>query len=188
MIRKRKNSMLYRLKFLLLVVLAPVFLVSCAEEHEDLDVWMKQVQAKPVPSVRPLPDVKPYKSFDYAAFELHSPFEKVVPEADGSLTELQGCGVNDPKPDLNRRKQELEKMPLNTLTMVGAISKGDGEMQAIIRDESTGLLYQIQKDNYIGLNNGKITDLSESIIKLYEIVPNGRGCWESRTQTLELGQ
>jgi len=162
-------------------------LASCAEKHDDLDKWLKDVQSKPVPSVKPLPDVKPYVSFDYAAHEIHSPFMKVVPEADGSFTELQGCGVNDPKPDLNRRKEELEKMPLNTLTMVGAISDGE-VMMAIIRDESTGLLYQITRDNHIGLNNGKVTDLSESVIKLYEVVPNGRGCWESRTQTLELGQ
>jgi type IV pilus assembly protein PilP len=180
--------MLYRLKFLLLIILGPLFLASCADEHQDLDGWLKEIQSKPVPSVQPIPDVKPYVSFEYAAQDMPSPFEKKVPEATGSLTELQGCGVNDPKPDLNRRKEELEKMPLNTLTMVGAISTGDGEIQAIIRDESSGLLYQIQKDNYLGLNNGKVTDLSESIIKLYEVVPNGRGCWESRTQTLELGQ
>jgi len=180
--------MLYRLKFLLLVIVTPLFLASCANEHEDLDGWLNEIQSKPVPSVKPLPDVKPYVSFEYAAHEKHSPFEKVVPEAPGSLAELQGCGVNDPKPDLNRRKEELEKMPLNTLTMVGAISKVGDDIQAVIRDENTGLLYQIQKDNYLGLNNGKVTDLSESIIKLYEVVPNGRGCWESRTQTLELGQ
>ena len=180
--------MLYRLKFLLLVTMMPLFLVSCAEEHEDLDDWINEIQSKPVPSVKPLPDVKPYVSFEYAAHDEHSPFMKVVPEAASALAELQGCGVNDPKPDLNRRKEELEKMPLNTLTMVGAISKAGGEMQSIIRDESTGLLYQIQRDNYLGLNNGKVTDLSESFIKLYEVVPNGRGCWESRTQTLELGQ
>ncbi len=179
--------MLCRLKFLLLIIVAPIFLASCTEEHEDLEQWKATVQAKPVPAVRPLPDVKPYKAFEYDAEEEHSPFMKVVPEAEGSLTDLQGCGVNDPKPDLNRRKEELEKMPLNTLSMVGAISDGKG-MLAIIRDESTGLLYRVKKDHYLGLNNGLVTDLSETIIKLYEIVPNGRGCWESRTQTLELGQ
>ena len=57
---------------------------------------------------------------------------------------------------------------------------------ALIRDESTGLLHRVKKGDYIGLNHGKIVELNENLIKLYEIVPNGRGCWESRTQTLEL--
>ncbi len=177
-----------RLKTLFLIIIAPLFLASCEEKHEDLDQWLETVQSKPVPAVRPLPDVKPYKAFDYAAEDEHSPFMKVVPETEvGTLTDLQGCGINDPKPDLNRRKEELERMPLNTLSMVGAISDDAGKL-AIIRDESSGLLYRVKEGNFLGLDNGRIMELNETLIKLYEVVPNGRGCWESRTQTLELGQ
>ena len=171
----------------LFILMTFLFLVSCASEHEDLNEWFEKIHAKPVPAVRPLPAAMPYEAFAYAAEDLNSPFMKVVPEADGILMDLKGCGINDPKPDLNRRKEELEKMPINTLKMVGvmSMSKTPNRM-ALIRDESTGLLHRVKKGDYIGLNHGKIVELNENLIKLYEIVPNGRGCWESRTQTLEL--
>lgn len=181
--------MLKMLKMLFVIASLPLFLVlsGCVEKGDDLKVWMNEVKSRPVPPVKPLPDVIPYQAFEYQASSIHSPFMKVVPEAEGSLTDLQGCGINDPKPNPNRRKEELEKMPLNTLSMVGAISQ-DGVMRAIIRDEGTGLLYQVKNDNYMGLSNGRIVDLKETMIKLVEIIPNGRGCWESRTVTLELGE
>ncbi len=175
------------LRMLFVIVFLALFLVGCEQENNDLQTWMDEVKARPIPPVKPLPDVKPYKAFEYQAANIHSPFMKVVPEAEGSLMDLKGCGINDPKPDPNRRKEELEKMPLNTLSMVGAITQ-NGVMQAIIRDEGTGLLYQVKLDNYLGLNMGRIVDLKETIIKLVEIIPNGRGCWESRTVNLELGE
>ncbi len=179
--------MLKKLKMLLVATLLPALLAGCVEKGEDLNSWLDRVKARPVPPVKPLPDVAPYKAFEYDATSFHSPFMKVVPEAEGALTDLQGCGINDPKPDPDRRKEELEKMPLNTLSMVGAISQ-DGVMRAIIRDEGTGLLYEVKQDNYMGLSNGRIVELKETMIKLVEIIPNGRGCWESRTVTLELGE
>lgn len=174
-------------RLIVVLIIAPLFLAGCEEKNDDLNQWIEKVKARPVPAVKPLPDVKPYKAFEYHASNLHSPFMKVVPEAEGRLADIQGCGINDPKPDPNRRKEQLEKMPINTLSMVGAIEQ-NGVMHAIIRDEGTGLLYQVKKDNYMGLSNGKIVGLTETMIKLVEIVPNGRGCWESRDITLELGE
>jgi len=112
---------------------------------------------------------------------------KVVPESEGQLANLQGCSINDPQPDLNRRKEELEKMPIQTLSLVGTLAQ-EGVRWGIIRDESTGLIFRVKKGNHLGLNNGKITKLTETGLKLLEIVPNGRGCWESRSVSLELGQ
>jgi len=187
MIKVRSNKMQKSYKAFIVLILAPLFLAGCEEKNDDLNAWIQSVKNSPVPAVKPLPDVKPYKAFVYQASNLHSPFMKVVPGAEGRLADIQGCGINDPKPNPNRRKEQLEKMPINTLSMVGAIEQ-NGDMNAIIRDESTGLLYQVKKDQYMGLNNGKISGLTETMIKLVEIVPNGRGCWESRNITLELGE
>jgi type IV pilus assembly protein PilP len=170
-----------------LMVLLTLLLTACSANTDDLQQWLEKVHNRPVPPIKPLPDVQPYKAYEYSAEEFRSPFMKVVPEAEGQLANLEGCSINDPKPDPNRRKEELEKMPIQTLSLVGSIEQS-GQRWGLIRDESTGLLYRVRKGNHLGLNNGEIIELDESFIKILEIVPNGRGCWESRTVTLELGQ
>ncbi|RMH47049.1 MAG: pilus assembly protein PilP [Gammaproteobacteria bacterium] len=168
-------------------LMALTLLVGCSTNTDDLEAWLKEVHSRPVPPIKPLPEFKPYEPFEYQAENLRSPFMKVVPEAAAELANLDACSINDPKPDPNRPKEELEKISLQTLTMVGSIEKG-GQRWALIRDENTGLVYQVTNGNHMGLDNGKVIEVNETYIKLLEIVPNGRGCWESRTVTLELGQ
>ena len=62
--------------------------------------------------VEPLPEVKPYETYNYAAVDQRSPFEAGVPaslSAPGAL-----------RPDANRPREFLEQFSLDTLRMVGA--------------------------------------------------------------------
>ena len=70
--------------------------------------------------------------------------------------------------------------------MVGSLSQ-DGEVWALIRQDS-GSIHRVQVGNHLGLNHGKVVNITEQSIQLMEIVPNGQGCWEARPMTLEVDQ
>ncbi len=171
----------------LVPLLGLLVLVGCEQKHDDLEQWVKEVEAKRPPPVKKLPEIVPYKGFDYAAMDKHSPFMKVVPEAIDTLVNLEDCAPDDPIPDVNRRKEPLEKVAIQTLSMVGSMEQR-GEKTGIILDANTGIHHPVIKGQYLGLNHGKIVSLEETEIKLSEIIPNGKGCWESHIISLDLVQ
>jgi type IV pilus assembly protein PilP len=86
-------------------------------------------------------------------------------------------------PELNRRKEPLEAMPLDTVAMVGSLVKL-GQPVALVRVEN--LLYQVRIGNYLGQNYGRITKISETELALREIVQDAAGEWTERMATLQL--
>ena len=62
-----------------------------------------------------------------------------------------------------------------------------GEAWALIRQNS-GSIHRVQVGNYLGLNHGQITSITEQNLQLMEIVSNGQGCWEARPMQLEIDQ
>ena len=58
------------------------------------------------------------------------------------------------------------------------------DMYALVRADKT--LYRVKKGNYMGQNFGLITDVSESDIKLKEIVQDSAGDWAERQSVLPL--
>ena len=47
-------------------------------------------------------------------------------------------------------------------------------------------LFRVRPGNYLGQNFGRITEISESAIKLKEITQDGGGNWEEKEQVLLL--
>ncbi|HET7402374.1 MAG TPA: pilus assembly protein PilP, partial [Usitatibacter sp.] len=85
--------------------------------------------------------------------------------------------------DLNRRKEPLEAFPLDQLKMVGTLQQGN-DTYALVRADKT--LYRVKKGNYMGQNFGLITDVTDSEIKLKEIVQDSGGDWAERQSVLPL--
>jgi type IV pilus assembly protein PilP len=137
---------------------------------------MKDAEANIPRKIDPLPEVKAYTPFEYAAFDLPDPFRprKLAP-AKGDGGGLQ--------PDLNRRKEALEAYPLESLKMVGTLQQ-QKDIFALIRADNT--VYRVKKGNYMGQNFGLITDIGENDVKLKEIVQDAAGDWSERVSTLQL--
>jgi type IV pilus assembly protein PilP len=165
----------------LIIVLA---LAACGgEEQGELKTWMRD-QAKSMKGrVPPLPPVKSYTAFDYAANELPDPFRPSKIEPDQAHGPVKGGGGK--MPDFNRKKEPLEAYPLESLKMVGTLQQ-DKTMYALIRADTN--LYRVKKDNYMGANFGKITDISESEVTLKELVQDAGGDWTERTSSLQLNE
>ena len=71
------------------------------------------------------------------------------------------------------------------LDLNDAAQKGEKALaNAIVRADKT--LYRVKKGNYMGQNFGLITDVTESEIKLKEIVQDSAGDWAERQSVLPL--
>ncbi len=162
---------------LLMSLLLPMLLSACGGSGtEDLQVFMEETTKDMRGRVEPLPQVQAYAPFDYAAFDLPDPFKprKLSPSGGGG-------GL---QPDMNRPKEPLESYSLETLKMVGVISK-KGRMNAIVATPEKGV-YHVRAGNYMGQNFGLITRISENEITLKEVVQDSAGDWAERTSTLTL--
>ena len=154
-------------------------LAACGgESHGDLRAWMAE-QGKGVKGkLDPLPQMKPYEPFAYAAFDLPDPFKPRRIEPSKGASKLA--------PDLVRRKEPLESYPLESLNMVGTMTK-NSTVFALVRTPNRDL-YQVRTGNYMGQNFGVITGVGESEVRLKELVQDGAGDWTERSSTLQLLQ
>jgi type IV pilus assembly protein PilP len=161
----------------LLVPVALVVLAGCSSEMSELKQFVKESDKGLPRKIEPLPAVKPFEPFTYEGFDLPDPFK---PRKLAAPREGAGGGL---APDLNRRKEPLEAFPLEQLKMVGTLSQGK-DTYALVRADKT--LYRVRKGNYMGQNFGLITDVTESEIKLKEIVQDSAGDWAERQSVLPL--
>jgi type IV pilus assembly protein PilP len=163
---------------LALAVVATALVAGCGGDNQDLRAWMAE-QGKGVRGrLDPLPQLKPYEPFAYNAFDLPDPFKprKIQPvKGDSKLA-----------PDLNRRREPLESYPLESLSMVGTLSRNK-QMYALVKTPEKDI-YQVKPGNYMGQNFGVVTDITESEIKMKELVQDGSGDWTERTSALQLQQ
>lgn len=160
-------------------------LAACSSDNmSDLRAYVQTEKAKPGGRVEPIPEVKPFESFIYQEASRRSPFEPwAVNSPNAAKRATPGTG---PAPDANRRKEALEAFPLDTLRMVGTLAQKSG-LWAIIKAPD-GLVYRVTRNNYLGQNHGRITQISEDKIDVVEIVPDGLGGWQERQASLALAE
>lgn len=161
----------------LMIVACVALLSGCgAASHQDLREWMAEQGKGAKGRLDPLPTIRPYESFAYNAFDLPDPFKPRKIEPNKSTSKLQ--------PDLTRRREPLEAFPLESLSMVGTIEKGKA-LYALVKTPERDI-YQVRQGNYLGQNYGVIVDISDSELKLKELVQDGAGDWAERSSALNL--
>ena len=150
-------------------------LVACGSSQGDLEKWVAEVKAKPAPPLDPLPVMKQFETFEYAAQNLRDPFSQPAPDSNAS---------NALRPDPNRRKEVLEAFPLDSLDMVGTIGSGGGIVGLVMGPDR--VTYRVRPGNYMGLSDGRITAVFEDRIEMVELVPDGAGGWLERQAKIAL--
>jgi type IV pilus assembly protein PilP len=170
-----------RLRALLLAA-SVLALGGCGgEQHlEDVRQFVKESDKLPRGRIPPLPEVKPYEPFIYEAFDLVDPFRprKIEPP---KPTKIAG-GIQPPDP--NRRKEPLEAYPLENLKMVGTLQQKT-DIYALVKTPDNNL-FRVRPGNFMGQNFGRITEISESAIKLKELVQDSTGEWKEEERVLQL--
>lgn len=161
-------------KFLIAATL-PIFLTGCFNDTSDLREHIAQVQANTSNRIEPMPEVTEFDHVDYSAQTLRSPFVIPKPEAiQEKLQQMSGCLSPDPR----RRKQPLEKFALSNLTMRGTL--GELGVTWALVEASDQTLHRVTLGSYLGLFNGRISEVSDQAIKVIELIPDGAGCWVER--------
>jgi type IV pilus assembly protein PilP len=162
-------------KALFVLLVAVVLGTSgCKKGKADLEKWVEEVKSRPAPPLDPLPVMKQFETFEYAAQHLRDPFAPPAPDSDAS----------GPRPDENRRKEVLEAFPLDSLDMVGTIGSGDGVIGLVMGPDK--VTYRVRPGNYMGLNEGRVTAVYEDRIDLVELVSDGAGGWLERQAKIAL--
>jgi type IV pilus assembly protein PilP len=169
---------------LLWITAAALGLTGCfGSVQEDLQRWMAEQRAQVKPSVPPITEPKKFTPQAYTEAAAFDPFnmQKLTQALRRDSAQPSTSGLI--APELARRKEALEAFPLDAMAMVGSLSR-NGQPVALISVDK--LLYQVRVGNYLGLNYGRITRISETELGLREIVQDAAGEWIERVATLQL--
>lgn len=156
-----------------------LLLGGCSSDMDDLDRYINEVKARPGGRIEPLPEITPYEVFTYTADVegLRSPF---VPDS----PQVASGGSGGTRPDRDRSREFLEQFPLDTLAMVGTLELG-AQTYGLLQTRD-GLIHRVQPGNYIGQNDGRIVAITESEIRLVEIISDGIGGYLERDAAIGL--
>ena len=165
-------------KIIVVVLTSLSALMSGCEDHvadtqQKIDAIDQNVNTKIVP----LPEFGATELVVYLVSSLRNPF---IPSS--VFSELQNYRSTKVYVNPNRKKHPLESYDLETLSMVGVVSKGNG-LSALIQTSDKDLII-VGKGAYLGLNQGRVTNVSSKGIDLIEIIPDGLGGFRQRARTM----
>ncbi|MEZ0232778.1 MAG: pilus assembly protein PilP [Methylophilaceae bacterium] len=155
-----------------------ILLTSCGSSTgDDLDQFIANAAQDMSVKIEPLPEVKPYVSFEYNADgALNSPFKSRKAQSTG------GGGI---QPNLGRPKEPLEAFPLESLKYVGLLSK-EKLQYALIKTPDNNV-QQVKIGNYLGQNFGMVSEVTENDVIIKEIIQDElSGDWIERTSRINL--
>lgn len=161
-----------RLKLYLSALCMALTLSACGGGMDDLEQYIAEVKQRPSSRIEPLPQIKPYETFDYSVQDERSPFVR-------SRNNDENVASSGPAPIKNRNKEYLEQFPLDTLSMVGTLER-DGRIYGLVQTND-GLVHRVLPGNYVGQNDGRIVAVTEGSIEVEELVSNGIGSFFKRT-------
>lgn len=163
--------------------LAALLLAGCGDGGVgEIQDWMRQVEARTVAKVAPLPAPTQFVPQGYVPGEAPDPFNPAKLSGDAAQAGARG-GRNPYQPDVNRPKELLENFPLDTMQMVGTLHKG-GVSYALVQVERT--LHHVRAGQRMGENYGRIVRITDGAIELREAVQDANGDWTERMATIEL--
>lgn len=177
-----KNKLIF-----LLTIVTVTLLSACGRDMSDLEAKVKEIKAKQNPYVDPLPTFEPVESFFYEADKLRDPFKPLLDKksSDKGSVKTVNTSKSCPQPDPFKVLQELEKVPLDSLTMVGTLQDEENNLWGLVSSKE-GTVYRVKVGDYMGEYYGKIISITEQDIELEEMHPTDDGCWENQMAKLML--
>jgi type IV pilus assembly protein PilP len=158
-----------------------LLLIGCSAEQQELAEWMDQQRKEVKPSVHPILPPRKFNPQPYTAADAVEPFSAqklsvaIKQEARQPNSLLSS--------EINRRPEPLESYPLDSVSMVGSVTKQSKPFALLKVDK---LLYQVKLGDYLGQNYGKIIKITETDVSLREIVQDASGEWTERISSIQL--
>ena len=157
-----------------------VLLVGCDSRIDAVNQEMANIRNQQPLPIEPAPVFNPVPSFNYSAQQLRSPF---LPNS--LANELKVMSGKQVYPNFSRQPQPLESYPLESLTLKGSMKGTVGQTVGLIKTPD-GEIERVQRGNYMGMNQGRIIEITPTRIDLLEIVPDGRDGYIERPRSLVL--
>ena len=166
------------------IFVCSLFLAGCNQGLGDLQQYVQQVKSQPPGRIEPIPEFQPYQNFEYTSHDLRDPFKLVdFRRPDENPEDIQET-ASGPRPDMDRVREPLEDFPLDTLRLKGTVTKDGVKWGLIFAPDNT--IHRVVEGNYMGQNHGRIISLSDEVIELTEIVPDGLGNYIERSSAVAL--
>ena len=169
---------------IVVVCVAAVMLAACDQGINDLRNMVQQVKAQPAGRIEPIPEFQPYQNFEYTSHDLRDPFRLVDFRRPEENPEDISNTATGPRPDSDRVREPLEDFPLDTLRLKGTVTKDGIKWGLIFAPDNT--IHRIIEGNYMGQNHGRIITVTDQIVELTEIVPDGLGNYIERSSAVAL--
>lgn len=165
----------------LLIALVGALLAGCQANDESLTDYIRDVENQAKRDVERLKPADKYVAVIYKPQVQRAPFE--LPQEAAIATQpiaRKDCW----QPPSRARSSKLEKFPLSQLRLKGVM--GMGNMVSGLVQASNGTVYKVAPGQYLGRNNGKVTQITHSYLLINETLPDGLGCWQKRKVKLAL--
>ena len=168
-----------KLSALFALSISTLWLTGCTDRIGMAGQAMSEIRNSPSQPIEPPPKAELVEDFVYSASLIRSPF---LPP---SLMNVQGPNIptDGVRPDITRTKEPLEQYEIAQLTFRGMIISPEGQQYALVQ-RPDGSVASVKVGDYLGLNDGRIVEITPTQINLIEIVPDSRAGFIERPQSL----
>ncbi len=168
-----------QLPALLVLGVTSLWLTGCTDRIGMAGQAMNEIRNSPSQPIEPPPKAEIVEDFVYSATLLRSPF---LPP---SLVNVQSAtaSTDGVRPDITRTKEPLEQYEIAQLTFRGMVISPEGQQYALVQ-RPDGSVASVKVGDYLGLNDGRIVEITPTQINLIEIVPDSRAGFIERPQSL----
>ena len=152
---------------------------AAADDTDELRAKIAEVKSRPGGRIEPLPEVKPYETFAYAAA---GPALAVRGRRAGvGGRRRTRCG---PTPTARASSSSSSR---STRCAWSARCASAARNYGLVQTKD-GLVHRVLPGNHLGQSDGRITAIEEGKISLIEIVPDGMGGFIERPAALALSE
>lgn len=168
-----------KLPMLLVLSVTAISMTGCTDRIGMAEQAMVDIRNQPAQPIEPPPQAELVEDFVYSASSQRSPF---LPP---SLVNVQSptTSIDGVRPDITRVKEPLEQYELSQLVFRGIVVSPEGQQYALIQ-RPDGSVASVTVGDYIGLNDGRIVEITPTQINLIEIVPDSRAGFVEKPQSL----
>ena len=168
-----------RMPMVLVLSVAVLSMTGCSDRIGMAEQAMTDIRNQPAQPIEPPPKAELVEDFVYSASSQRSPF---LPP---SLVNVQGptTPIDGVRPDINRIKEPLEQYELSQLVFRGVVISPEGQRYALIQ-RPDGSVASVKVGDYLGLNDGRIVEITPTQVNLIEIVPDSRAGFVEKPQSL----
>ena len=168
-----------RMPMLLVLSVTVLSMTGCSDRIGMAEQAMTDIRNQPAQPIEPPPKAELVEDFVYSASSQRSPF---LPP---SLVNVQGptTPIDGVRPDINRIKEPLEQYELSQLVFRGVVISPEGQRYALIQ-RPDGSVASVKVGDYLGLNDGRIVEITPTQVNLIEIVPDSRAGFVEKPQSL----